>query len=236
MSLAFPGTATTGKTTSAATHVVNLPSSIVSGELLVVGYLVADAGRYLTVPSGWDGEYHADNATSGTIGYVYKDASGSEGSTETFTVNTGTTQVACVSFRVTGFATADPFNTDNNASDYHAIDTSAWPVSANVLTGVNNSDSNIILIGGAKAVRTISTQDSGQTLIASVNDGYSVHVLREETPGSGNSAYSNDMSDSRAWIAILLEIKAAAAGGGGRIMGSLIGPGGMIGSNGGLIR
>jgi len=215
MALAFPTTTTTGRTASATTHVSNLASGS-ADELLVVAYMSADSNKYLLVPSGWDGEWHTnEGAGNGLIGFVYKETDGGEGSTETFTYSVTSNTASSVSFRVTGHDVADPFNTNNYVGDYHASDTTAWPVSSGVLTGVNNSDSNIILIGGTQAVRAISTQDSGLTLIDSNLSGDSVHVLREVAPGSSNSAYSNDMSGARQWLAILLEIKVASVAAGG---------------------
>ena len=234
MALAFPTTTTTGRTASATTHVSNLASGS-ADELLVVAYMSADSNKYLLVPSGWDGEWHTnEGAGNGLIGFVYKETDGGEGSTETFTYDTTSNTASSVSFRVTGHDVADPFNTNNYVGEAEASE-DPWTTASGLLTGINNSDSNIILVGTAQASRAITTKDSGLTLIDSNLSGDSVHVLRETSPGSSNSAYSNDMVSAWQWLTFLLEIKAASAGS-GRIMGSLIGPGGMIGSNGGLIR
>jgi hypothetical protein len=213
MSLSFPADATTARDSAGAEHIANLPTGITAGDLLCVGYLCNDSTRHLTPPAGWDGEIHySGDGSIGTVGVVYKRADGAEGATETFSYNAGTSFAGSVSFRVTDHDGADPFNSINYVGAQEASE-DPWTIASGLLTGVANSDSNIVLIGGAKAVRTITAQDSGQALITSVNDGYSIHALRELSPGSSNSAYSNDMSGSRAWLQILLEIKAAAAGG-----------------------
>lgn len=216
MALAFPATNTTASTAIGATHLGNLPSGISAGNLICLAYRSSSTSRYLLAPAGWDGEFHSAPDV-GTIGLVYKQASGSEGATETFSFNTGTASAASVSFLVTGYDTADEFNTDNYVFDSEASE-DPWTVAASLLSGIANSDSNAILIGVTNSVKTISTQDSGLTLIDSNVTGKTVHVLRETSPGSSNSAYSNDMSGAEAWSEMLIEIKAAAAGGGIEIL------------------
>jgi len=214
MALTYPVTATTGRSATATTFTANLPTPMTNGDLLVVAYLANDNSKYLLTPTGWGGEYHtAEGQVLGTIGFIYREVDGTEGLTQVFDVSTTSDRHACVAFTIAGRDSADQFNSNNYDGDYHASDTTVWDVASGVITGINNSDSNVILIGGAKAVRSISTQDSGLTLIDSVNDGYSVHVLYEDTPGSGSSAYSNTMSGARAWLGLVLEIKAASAGG-----------------------
>ena len=213
MAIVIGNTSLTGRTASTASHTANLPSSIGAGNLLIVAYLSLSASRNLTVPTGWDGEQHGNGGASvGTIGFVYKETDGTEGATQVFDYQAGTSQASSVSFLVTGHDVADPFNADNFVIQHEASE-DPWSVASGLLTGVNDSDSVIALFGGAKAVRTITTQDSGLTLIQSVNDGYSVHSLYESSPSASNSAYSNDMSGSREWLEVLLEIKSASAGG-----------------------
>ena len=213
MSLSFPAAVNTAKQAAAAVHNINMPTGIAAGDLICVCYRSGDNGRHLTVPAGWDGEQHGTGGGSQTThGVVHKIADGTESGTVEFAINTGTSSVGAVAFRCAGFDAADPFNSDNFVFTEEAAAEDPWTVTAGLLTGVAGSDSNIVLVGGASASRTITTQDSGLTLIDSMTTGYSVHVLREESPGISNAAYSNNMSDSRAWVDILFEIKAAALG------------------------
>ena len=213
MAIVIGNTAATGRTSTGASHTANLPAAIGADNLLVVAYLSLDGSRHLAVPVGWDGEQHGNGGASvGTIGFVWKETDGTEGATEVFSYNTGTSQAASVSFLVTGYDVSDPFNSDNFTIQHEASE-DPWTVASGLLTGVNNSDSIVAVFGGAKAVRSIVIQDADLTLIQSINSGYSVHALYESSPGSSNSAYSNDMSGSREWLEVLLEIKSASAGG-----------------------
>ena len=213
MAIVIGNTAATGRDTSGSAHTANLPASIGADNLLVVAYLTNAASRYLVTPVGWDGEQHSNaGASVGSIGFIWKETDGTEGATEDFSYQTGTSQAASVSFLVTGHDVSDPFNSDNFTIQ-HETSEDPWTVASGLLTGVNNSDSIVAVFGGAKAVRSIVIQDADLTLIQSVNSGYSVHALYESSPGSSNSAYSNDMSGSREWLEVLLEIKSASAGG-----------------------
>ena len=208
MSLSFLNTNTTGRNASAAsTHVANLASGG-ANELLVVAYLANDGGKHLLKPATWDGEYHSAIGGDSMLGYLYKETDGGEGATEAFTVSSTTDLVASASFRVTGHDVADPFNIDNRAEFLDAGD-DVWTTSSGLLTGINNSDSNVLLLGGVEAVRSISTQDGDLTSVVSTLDGNSVHILRETGPGTSNKEYINNMSGSQTFLTLLLEIKAA---------------------------
>jgi len=215
MAIAFPTYATTGRTAYATTHVANMPSGIVSGELVIAVAFITDPTRHLLAPTGWDvGNYNNVDSTYRTFQYLFRIADGTEGATETFTYSASSDQASSVIFRVTGANTSDPFNTNNYVFQTD-VSEATWTTDANSITGIDSSNNVILFAGGTGGVRTLTTPDTGQTLIASVNDGNSIHVLYESSPGSGNTAYSNEMSGGYTRHELLLEIKAAAAGGGG---------------------
>lgn len=215
MAIAYPATNEMVGQAAASSHDIPLPTGIASGDLLCIVYSTGDTNRYLITPSGWDGEVHGNGGgTLKMTGRLHKIADGTEGATVTCSINTGTSGCAAVSFRATGFDAADPFNSDNHVFAEEATAENPWTVASGLLTGVSDSDSDIVLVGTASAARAITSQDSELTLIRSMTTGGSVHVLYEDAPGSSNAAYSNQMSDSRQWVNLLFEIKAAGGGSG----------------------
>ena len=93
------GTTTTdsaGKTTS---HTVNLPASIVSGNLLVIFFAVRGGGS-VTWPAGYTEIAEISNSNV-TLSIAYRQADGGEGST--ITVTTGDSdRSASTAYRITG--------------------------------------------------------------------------------------------------------------------------------------
>lgn len=92
--MAFPSPSSitpTQITSSLTSHVVNLPASIVSGKLLLAWAEVRNAGTW-TLPSGWNQlDIQAGGGSVGALTVFWKIASGSEGSTATWTASVGTT-------------------------------------------------------------------------------------------------------------------------------------------------
>ena len=107
--MTFPKTETTntsvetgGSTTS---HTVNLPASIVSGDLLIIvfGYANTTANTDTTWPAGYTELFEARQTTGGNNGcaVAYRDADGGEGATMTVTTNGGT-RSAHTTYRISG--------------------------------------------------------------------------------------------------------------------------------------
>jgi hypothetical protein len=92
----FPSTTsptTTAFATSVTSMAVNLPSSIASGNLLIAVVEVRNSGTW-TPPSGWT-EFGAKlgGGSVGELTAFYRIATGTEGSTATWTASTGTTAI-----------------------------------------------------------------------------------------------------------------------------------------------
>jgi len=100
---AFPTVAATnsGKDTVNTSHIINLPSGIASGNLLII-YLDSGSNPTITFPSGWTQLFLTANGTSNELGAWYRVADGTEGSTITVTTSTSQT-TAHISYRITGY-------------------------------------------------------------------------------------------------------------------------------------
>lgn len=202
----------TGPTTNATSATINLPSGIQAGELLLVYAHTSEASRSLIL-SGFT-EFFAEGYPNGleTQGnLLYKIATGSEGATinGSFTAG-GSAQASTVAWRMTGFDPDDIFNSLNFVAG-EAASSDPFVLAADLLTDVA-AGSDIFLVFGAQAARTVTSGDSDLDLVGQQNTSNLVaYVYRENAPGSSNKAYSIDMSSTYAWGWALFEVKAAPA-------------------------
>ena len=109
--MAFPIVAATNTSTDSSTnsHTVNLPSGIVSGNLLIVAFL-SDPDKTITFPAGWTKVYDDQSLNTVQFAVAFRRADGTEGATITVTTSGGpTTDSAHNSYRITGHhTTSDP--------------------------------------------------------------------------------------------------------------------------------
>lgn len=107
--MAFPSIAGTATTTTAAstTHVLNLPTSIASGNLLLMFVYQngSDAGFQFTWPAGWT--ELVDDGGLPKFGIAYRIADGGEGSTISLT-SVGSNEASSVCLRITGWHGTTP--------------------------------------------------------------------------------------------------------------------------------
>lgn len=100
--MAFPQvqtTATTGDSAAATSHTVTLPSGITSGDLLLI-FIGLQASSTLGTVTGWT-KFASAESVQPTIGWYYRQADGSEGST--VAIGSGaSTKAASVAYRITG--------------------------------------------------------------------------------------------------------------------------------------
>lgn len=98
------GTATSAELEATTTHTVSLPAGIQEGELLVVFVATASAGSGEVVgPSGWTELYSTTVGTSGEACCWYKEATGAEGTTVTFTMTDFGRRSAHNAYRIAGW-------------------------------------------------------------------------------------------------------------------------------------
>jgi hypothetical protein len=101
--MAFPQVAATNTSHEPAnetTHTVNLPADISSGDLLLV-FFATDGDISFSNLNGFTELFSVDNGTACSLSVLYKNASGSEGSSVDFVTNESE-QSAHISWRVTG--------------------------------------------------------------------------------------------------------------------------------------
>src|SRR5687767_5901305 len=105
--MAFPSIAatnTTNGTVASATPVINLPTGIVSGNLLLAFIrVVNDAGGSITWPAGWNELFETvADASNDRMSLAWRLADGTEGSTVTVTNGGGVSGLfAALSWRIT---------------------------------------------------------------------------------------------------------------------------------------
>lgn len=214
MAIALQGTpVTTAQTASATTAVFNLPASIQAGEFLAVFYMTDETGKTLSA-SGWTNNsvnLNTSNEVEG--GILWKQASGSEGATETFTYSVGSGNAWAVAARFSGVDTSDPFDGGNRNSGVEPSE-DPFTLAANSITNVG-ADNWILLMWGDQANRSLTTLDAQLNSIGNVNGsattGYCLFAAYD-TGQTANPAYSNNMSDARDWGWVIYELKASGGG------------------------
>ena len=100
--MAFPVVQTTNEsatTTAGTSHIVNLPTGITAGELLVVLMAIGSTAATVNVLAGWSEVLDASQAND--LKVLVRQADGSEGATVTFTTSAATRD-ASISYRISG--------------------------------------------------------------------------------------------------------------------------------------
>jgi hypothetical protein len=205
------GSATTNRSAPGTSYTINLPASITAGEFLLIQWINDnEASGAAPTATGWSFE---QGTLAGTcrIGMGYKTATGSEGATVNFSTSSSAYFIAVAS-RWSGVDVADPLHGSNwQLGVTGTID--PFTLAANTITGVLATSKILLQFGGESGDRTIVTGDAALTLINGTTGGAggtsNIHALYEDVPGTGNAAYSIDMSTSLAWRWLVTELKAA---------------------------
>ena len=210
MAIAHEGTSTTGRVNS-ATPIYDLPSGIVAGEVLIIAYYAADQGM---VPSatGWSVLTVNGGGETAQIGILYKEATGSEGSTVDVTI-TSSGWTYYVASRISGVDVDDITNSDNYNSSASAGFPATVTMAADTLTGLTSGDGCLYLMG-CETTRTVVTQDSDLDLLGAYNNARMIQSFIDvDTGGTGNQEYVNEMSATRVYSLMLINLKQGAGGG-----------------------
>lgn len=217
--MAFPSLAAAPTATQFGTAVtsmsVNLPSSISAGDLLIASVETRNNATFATPPTGWTAL--ASQQGGGSAGYLrfwYKIATGSEGSTASWTASISTTAV-WQTFRVTSWhGTTPPEITTSNGDSSAANPPSLTPswgtvdtlwfaiaghaaVSAAAFTAAPTNYSGFQNNGASSGGSAVSIANSYRQLNAASED-----------PGAFTAGGSN-----RFWAAATVAIRPAAASG-----------------------
>lgn len=217
--MAFPTIVTSAESidgTNQTDHVVDLPSGIVSGDLLVA-YVAFDGNDSIAWPGGWNEIFDAKNSTNNGIAVAWRDADGLEDATITVTTPTSE-QTAHVVYRISGAeagatqvpeitsgATGNSANPDSTslpptggAKDY--LWTSAFGIDSNRTVSTyptnytlgqhdivsSDSGANATSIGTSSRNLNAASEDPGQYVVSSLDYWIAVTVAVHPTIADTN--------------------------------------------------
>lgn len=169
--MAFPSvvtTATTAYSANQTSHTVNLPSSIASGDLLLIWFCRDNTTGSVTAPSGWTTERGPLDQSDQS--YLYsKIATGSEGATVTVATSNSESSTS-VALRISGRVSHVSGSSVAGSGQY------ANPPS---VTATRSADSLVIHFGSALGNATISSSPNGDvtTLFEVGNSGDSNNTV-----------------------------------------------------------
>lgn len=156
--------ATNSNASSTASHIINLPTGIIAGDLLVA-VLGNNGDRTHTWPSGWVelGDTLNGTISSATIGY--RIANGTEGSTITVTASTSSVSVAiCAAIR----------------------NRIGAPTTSTVATGTSTApNSGSVAIRNGLFLSTFGGRQTANILGYSVPSGYTVIAATQQNSAGG---------------------------------------------------
>lgn len=184
--MAFPQVATSASSTETSdttSHTISLPASIASGDLLVA-VITVDASPSVTF-TGWTKFGDTDDIQDGTnqAGTMWwKDATGSEGSTDSFTTSAAQESAHCC-YRITG--AADP-----------SVDPPTITIASEIINSTTHNPPSHTPGGGAKDYMWIAGVCSDSATTASSYptnyDSNQVTIAGPNTPGSAGTSVATD--------------------------------------------
>lgn len=230
--MSFPVVAASAITDFSAdqtSHVVNLPSGITSGDLLLLWFTMDGvAGNTVATPSGWTLVVDSITATNSDKGCLFsKVASGSEGSTVTVT-STGTAQSsACVALRITGASSVEGQDTSSPGSLLGIVLTPLTPTASSkalliscVNTAGNRDTSDHA--GGATVVKTTASGATTNTVATVAYSQLSISSDLETVIGHGMR-----QSSSTAFSGAVVVVHGGSLGGNGMFLMGCVGQTGI---------
>lgn len=221
--MSFPTVAasnTSQQTSNSATHTVNLPTGIVSGNLLLVFFACdGNTTAEVTTPaSGWETLF-TQNVLADTafLKVFYRFADGGEGST--ITITTGATEQSNhISFRITGahasevpaFASTRPGSSSANPNP-PSLNPANWDVEDTLWIALAAWDGSPT--GTGYPTDYTSNQITVQNPVGSGSAG--IIVATRELAAASEDPGTFTMSASEQWAAATIAVRPAADVGGG---------------------
>ena len=180
----------TSKTNGATSHTVNLPASIVAGELLVF-FFTCDSGSTITTPSGWTSVKDSTNAQR-RLAMFTKTATGSEGATVSVTTS-GTTDSAHTSYRVS----------TNNYTVTVSSGATATDTTPDPDTLTNGASGKYLWFAVCCSSTSVTGYPSNYNTNTTTNiqDAFSIGVGTRSTETDNQNPGSFTTSGSGAWLA-----------------------------------
>lgn len=211
--MAFPTTAnptTTTFATSVTSMNVNMPGSIVAGDLLIASVGVRNPGNW-TPPSGWN--LLLEQPGGGSVGETvvwYKIADGSEGATLAWSTSVGTTGAWHV-YKISNWHGTTPPEVNSVSGDAVAVNppslTASWGAEDNLWIALAGSSANGMFFGTAPTNYSgLSSTTAGSGGGAS-NMGSARRSLNAATEDPGAFASTTN----RWWRAVTIVIRPAGS-------------------------
>lgn len=206
--MSFPQVAAsnTSKQDSAVTsHTVDLPSGIVSGNLLLCLF-ATDGSNTLTWPEGWTEVFSEDYSGNVHISVAFRNADGSEGSTITVT-STASQGSAHVTFRISGH---EPGSDPEVSSGAQGTSTTPDPDSLTPSWGAE--DTLWIAVEGTGNTNAVTGYpfDDNQHVVYAMTDYCSLGVCSDElheasvNPGTFTTTFTYE------WLACTVGVRPLA--------------------------
>ena len=208
--MAFPQVAAVnggGNTTNTTSHTVNLPSGIVSGNLLLV-FFASDGTPTITFPSGWTQLFQTAGGTDVKFGAWYRIADGTEGAT--ITVTTSASECSNhTSYRITGYSGTPEVGTSatgNSTTPNPPSLTPSWGAKDTLWFACQGND-------GSTATTAYPTNyTNGRNDNNSVSDPTaSVATARRELNAASEDPGTFTIATARNWVANTVAVKPIAA-------------------------
>ncbi len=228
--MAFPTVATSAITDYSAdqtSHVINLPSGITAGDLLLIWFTI-DGGTSIgvTTPSGWTllADVNQAGASTDKGCLFWREATGGEGSTVTISsTGVGASQSsAAVALRI-----SDWTDFDVQASSDHAAQTA---LTLTPVTPTVSSQARNFSFFNTQGNRDVTEQSEGATVIKTTASGLTANTIATvlHAPITISASLENVIalgarqSSSTTYAGVLLVVHGDALSGGGGSAPSLI--------------
>lgn len=203
-----------GYNTAATSHVINMPTGSVSGEVICIAYLLSETTRAPLISGYTDAPHTITVDSSFRMGIMYKTATGSDPATETMTFSpAGSTAITYSTFCISGADTADFLNSNPGVKQEDATATATPSVAASALSLA--SGSGCLVLMGCEANRSVSAFDADldQQISTTANTNSFSVFIDNEVVGAGNPQYDFTINSSRRMGIALFELKVAEPAG-----------------------
>lgn len=207
-------------TSATNTHDVTMPTTVNSGELLII--IFSCDGVTFTDPTGWTKLVEASADTRFVKSAVYvKVADGTEGGTSVNVQTTGSSRAAVNVYRISGFEDGLSGLEETHTT---GSSTSPNPPSISPSWGASNDTLFIAWETNGPGADSITAFPSGYTNTSTVKTGlstfdhYGIASCRKEANTASEDAGAFTLSASDYWTAGTLAIKGTAGGGAGTNM------------------
>jgi hypothetical protein len=193
-------------TSNSTNHTVNLPSGIVSGNLLLV-FFVSDGNPTITFPGGWTQLFQTVYNTTVKFGAWYRIADGTEGAT--ITVTTSASEMSAhTSYRITGYNGVPEVGTSATGITANPNPPSlapSWGSQATLWLAACGHDYGVDTVSAYPTNYTDGRNDRSNNL-----DGVGVGTARRSLIAASEDPGTFTLSGANAWVANTVAVQGYA--------------------------